>query len=88
MPTKHPRLNVVLEPPVYRSVKQLARRDGMSLSLKARDLIRDALELYEDAYWVQEAKVRDATFRRDEALTHEQMLAKWGGGRSRRRRPS
>lgn len=77
MPTKHPRLNVVLERPVYQSVKQLARRDGMSLSLKARDLIRDALELYEDAYWVQEAKAREATFRRDEALTHEQMVAKW-----------
>ena len=87
MPTKHPRLNVVLEPPVYRSVKQLAQRDGMSLSLKARDLIRHALELYEDAYWVQEAKAREATFKRDEALTHEQVWAKWGR-RSHRTRSS
>ena len=87
MPTKHPRLNVVLERPVYRSVKQLAKRDGISLSLKARDLIRDALELYEDVYWVQEARARESTFRRDEALTHEQMVAKWGR-RSRSKRSS
>ena len=75
MPTKHPRLNVVLEPPVYRSVKQLARRDGMSLSLKARDLIRDALELYEDAYLGELAHERAATFDRRKALTHEQVWA-------------
>ena len=75
MPTKHPRLNVVLEPPVYRSVKQLAQRDGMSLSLKARDLIRDALELYEDAYLAELAHERATTFDRRKALTHEQVWA-------------
>ena len=75
MPTRHPRLNVVLEPPVYRSVKQLAQRDGMSLSLKARDLIRDALELYEDAYLAELAHERAATFDRRKALTHEQVWA-------------
>ena len=75
MPTKHPRLNVVLEPPVYRSVKQLARRDGVSLSLKARDLIRDALELYEDAYLAELAHERARTFDRRKALTHEQVWA-------------
>lgn len=78
MPTKHPRLNVVLEAPALRSIERLAARDGMSLSMKARDLIHEALELHEDAYWVQQAKVREATFRRDEALTHEQVWAKWG----------
>jgi predicted DNA-binding protein len=75
MPTKHPRLNIVLEPPVYRSVKQLAKRDGVSLSLKARDLIRDALELYEDAYLAERAHERAATFDRGKALTHEQVWA-------------
>ena len=87
MPTKHPRLNVVLEPLTFRSVEQLARREGVSLSMKARDLIREALELHEDAYWVQQAKAREATFRRDEALTHEQVWAKWGR-RSRKTRSS
>lgn len=73
MPTKHPRLNVVLEPPMFRSIEQLAKRDGVSLSLKARDLIREALELYEDAYWVKEAEARYKTFSRATALTHDQV---------------
>lgn len=74
MPTKQPRLNVVLELPTYRSVRQLAKRDGVSLSLKARDLIREALELYEDVYWVEQAREREKTFDRKNALTHEQVL--------------
>ena len=83
MPTKHPRLNVVLEPPVFRSVKRLAEHDGVSLSLKARDLIREALELYEDAYLGELARAREATFDRRKALTHEQV---WASLTRRRRR--
>ena len=75
MPTKSPRLNVVLEAPTMHSVRQLARRDGVSLSTKARDLIRDALELYEDAYLAERAHERAATFERSKALTHERVWA-------------
>lgn len=75
MPTKHPRLNVVLEPPTFRSVERLAARDGVSLSLKARDLIHQALELHEDAYWAHQARTRLKSFERSRALTHEQV---WG----------
>ena len=75
MPTKHPRLNVVLEQPVMRSVRQLAAHNGISVSLEARELIRQALELYEDAYWVEQAREREKTFNRKTALTHEQVLA-------------
>ena len=73
MPTKHPRLNVVLEPPTFHSAERLAARDGVSLSLKARDLIREALELHEDAYWVEKAHSRQVSFERSKALTHEQV---------------
>jgi hypothetical protein len=45
----HPRINTVLEPPLYKAVKRLADRDRVSLSQKVRDLVRDALELVEDA---------------------------------------
>ena len=82
MPTKHPRLNVVLERPVYRSVERLAVRDGVSLSYKARDLIREALELHEDQYLAERAQERMATFVRSKALTHEQV---WGHLKRRRR---
>ncbi len=49
MPSTHPRINTVLEPPVYEVVKRLATQDGVSLSQKVRDLVREALELLEDA---------------------------------------
>lgn len=48
MPTTQPRLNVVLEKPLMEAVEMLADRDGMSRSQKARDLIREAVEIEED----------------------------------------
>ncbi len=73
MATKNPRLNVVLEAPLYRTLKQIAYRDGVSLSLKARDLIRLALEYYEDAYWVKAAEEREKTFSEARALKHKEV---------------
>lgn len=75
MPTGHPRINVVLEKPLYDSIFRLAKKDGVSLSLKARDLIREALELEEDIYWAEAASKRAKTFDRRKALTHQQV---WG----------
>ena len=48
MPTKNPRINVVLEKPLYDNIERLAKKDGVSLSLKVRDLVKEALELQED----------------------------------------
>ncbi|MFH2202737.1 MAG: antitoxin, RHH family protein [Elusimicrobiota bacterium] len=48
MPTKNPRLQVMLEGPLYEAVAALAGEDGVSMSTKARDLIREALERLED----------------------------------------
>ncbi len=75
MPTRHPRLNVVLEPSVYAAILKLARREGVSLSLKARDLIRQALEYCEDVYWAKEARIREKTFSRKKAIKHNKV---WG----------
>ena len=74
MATKNPRVNTVLEPPLYRTVEVLAKKDRVSLSQKVRDLVREALELVEDegleslvkarrerggaVGWVSHAKVR------------------------------
>lgn len=49
MATKHPRLQVVMEKPLYAYVASLAEKDGVSMSTKARDLIKDAVEHLEDA---------------------------------------
>lgn len=75
MPTKNPRVNVVLEPPLFECVLRLARKEEVSLSLKVRDLIRAALEAEEDAALADFAKEREHTFRRSRALTHKQV---WG----------
>ena len=72
MPTSHPRLNVVLEKPLYDSLSRLAAKDGVSRSFKARDLIRDALELEEDAYWTRKAEERAKTFPK-RGLTHKEV---------------
>ncbi len=73
MSTKNPRLNVVLEPPVYLSVKELAKKNGVSLSLEARDLIKEALEIYEDKYWSRKAERREKSFNCKKARTHRQV---------------
>ena len=75
MATKNPRLNVVLEAPLYMALRHLAQKDRVSLSFKARDLIREALESYEDGYWAKTAESREKTFSNKTALTHKQA---WG----------
>ncbi len=49
MPTRLPRISTVVERPSCEAVAMLAKKDGVSLSQKARDLLLDALELIEDA---------------------------------------
>ena len=49
MPSTLPRISAVVEQPVYDALAALAKRDNMSLSQKARDLLLEALELNEDA---------------------------------------
>jgi len=73
MPTKNPRVNVVLEKPLYRTVEQLAKRDGLSLSLKVRDLIKEALEIEEDISLTAFADSREKTFSKSSALKHDEV---------------
>ncbi len=75
MATKMPRLNVVLEKPVYFTIVELAKKDGVSLSLKARDLIKQAIELCEDIHWLKQADSREKTLRHRKAISHK---AVWG----------
>jgi len=49
MPTTHPRLTTVVEPPLYEAIEALAERDHVSMSQKVRDLLLGALDLTEDA---------------------------------------
>ncbi|MFH1564147.1 MAG: antitoxin, RHH family protein [Nitrospirota bacterium] len=73
MPTKNPRVNAVLEPPLYEWVKQSAMAQGISVSLKLRDIIQQAYELSEDFHWAKVGEERFATFNKKSALTHSQV---------------
>ena len=83
MPAKNPRVNVVLERPLYEALARLARREGSSLSLKARDLLREALEAHEDLALSRIAEERERTFDRARALSHREV---WQPGESLKRR--
>ncbi len=73
MPTTKPRINIILEEPLYKTVEELAVRDGVSLSLKARDLIKEALEIQEDVALTTFADTREKTFRKSKALKHDEV---------------
>jgi len=59
--------------PLYEALSRVAKRDGASLSLKARDLLRDALETYEDLALARIAEERERTFDRSRALSHREL---------------
>jgi hypothetical protein len=75
MATKNPRLNIVLEPPLMQGVNLLAREQGVSLSAMARDLIKEALDSYEDRQWQKVVQKREKNFFHSKALTHKEV---WG----------
>ncbi len=73
MPAKNPRINVVLEKPLYETISELAERDGVSLSLKVRDLVKEALEIKEDIGLSFFAEKRERTFKKEKALEHDEV---------------
>jgi hypothetical protein len=73
MPTKNPRINVVLEKPLYKSIEHLAKREGVSLSLKMRDLVKEALEIEEDVALARLAEEREKTLKKSKTLKHEKV---------------
>lgn len=73
MPTKNPRINVVLDTPLYQSVKHLAEKDGVSLSTKVRDLLRESIEIQEDLYLASIAAGRESSWDESDALSHEEV---------------
>jgi hypothetical protein len=82
MPTKATtkRVPVALEEPLYDALSEAANRDRVSLSTKARDLIRRAMEIEEDEALV--ALVEDRMRRSGRLIPHEEF---WREARRRRK---
>ncbi|MFO7983889.1 MAG: ribbon-helix-helix protein, CopG family [Desulfuromonadales bacterium] len=75
MPAKNPRINIVLEKPLYNALHDLAEDEGISMSMLMRDLVKEALELREDRALADFAAEREKGFDRRKALKHEEV---WG----------
>jgi len=75
MPARNPRVNVVLEKPLYEAVGHLAKEEGISLSTVVRDLVKEAIEIREDIDLGRFAEAREKTLRRTRALSHKGV---WG----------
>ena len=73
MAAKNPRVVAVLDPPLYDRLKRAAKAEGVSMSSKARDLLREAMALEEEAHLAAEGEKRLASFRRRKALKHEDV---------------
>ncbi|MFC1520948.1 antitoxin, RHH family protein [Elusimicrobiota bacterium] len=85
MPTSLPRINVPFEIPTYRHIRQIAKKEGLSVSQVVKNLVSSALVLAEDLALAQVAQERLATFRKKEALTTYDML-KWSKSIKRKRK--
>ena len=73
MPTKNPRINIAVDQRLYGIMHGLAEETGISMSMLARDLIREALELREDAMLAAFAEKRERSFNPATALAHKQV---------------
>lgn len=83
MPAKNPRVNVVLEKPLYGVLRRwVVKQEGVSLSLKVRDLVKAAVEAREDQALVRLAEARESSFEQAKAFTHEQAWTHLKGQRS------
>jgi hypothetical protein len=57
----------------YKPVERLADRDGVSLSLKVRDLVKKALEIEEDIGLSKLGESREKSFNRKKSLKHDEV---------------
>jgi predicted DNA-binding protein len=58
MATKHPRINVTLDKETAKYLGLMAKKRKKTISATAKELIAQALEDSEDAYWLKIAEER------------------------------
>jgi predicted DNA-binding protein len=61
-----------MEEPLYREVQFLAKKDGVSMSTKVRDLLREVLETQEDIHLAQIADRRASGWKEPLGMSHEE----------------
>ena len=69
MPTKNPRLNVVLDKEIMDMVEKISKRQDKSMSVVAKELIEDAIEKHEDLLLSELAMKRESKSKK--TISHE-----------------
>ena len=69
MPTKNPRLNVVLDTELYEMIEKLSQQEDKSMSVIAKELIEDALEKHEDLVLSEMAMKRESKSKKN--ISHD-----------------
>jgi len=73
MPTKNPRINIVLDESLYLGIRLLAQKENVSLSAKARELIKEALEIHEDIVLAEVAEERESSWDDTKTMSHDDV---------------
>ncbi|MBI5641449.1 MAG: ribbon-helix-helix protein, CopG family [Nitrospirae bacterium] len=75
MPAVNPRINVVVEKSLYEIIRNMAKKNGVSMAMVMRDLVREAVELREDESLVAWAEEREKKLKGRRLLSHKEV---WG----------
>ena len=70
MAAKNPRLSIVIEPHIYKLIQRLAKKDETTISKKAKALLMEALDLYEDLGLSTMADKREQSLK-GKTISHE-----------------
>ena len=73
MPTKNPRVNVVVDRELFEILKALAEERGESISSVVRRYVELGLSLAEDIGLAKIGEERLRTLRKEKTLTHEEV---------------
>jgi predicted DNA-binding protein len=76
MTTKNPRINVVLEQPIYNAVRKLSKKYKISMSMVIRDIVKEEIENFEDSFLGEIASNREKTLKSDQLITHKEFWEK------------
>ena len=83
MTTTLPRVQVSFEPNTYQILEELSKAKHEPLSSVVEDLVEKAIALLEDLALAEFTEKRLASFRRDDALSTEDLL-KWNKSRKKK----
>jgi hypothetical protein len=75
MPAVNPRINVVVEKKLYEIIHKMSKKSGVSMAMVMRDLVKEAIELREDAALVAWAEEREKNLKGRRLLSHKEV---WG----------